>query len=255
MARAFRLLVVCSLLMSLLPLSPVESQQREASTNGEPVNELACGPTDSRQEGGRLERLDPATIVKISIGSRRLEIPWAYVMPRPSTTEINCTQKRSFLSFQFWVPSLEAPEEDQRFSGTFRPTERRPNRVTDDNVVKVIEVVLYEPADYPQGSPTDRRIENLRRLDLISPIPQLSKARVSELAKRRDVSTHRWYQTTPNTSLLIRCDLIGQYPSCRGTMSLKGLRMDVLFDFPMDSLWRYHEIVLGIETLLTRWQQ
>lgn len=247
--------ILLTTLCALASVSIAASQPLDLASATDATGRPPCGPNDPAREWARQQRLDPATEVTISLGQARLEIPWAYTMPRVATTRIGCENDWDRFGFQFWVPSLKPPEDDQRFSGTYRPAERRADRASDDTVIKVIEVTSYNLVDFPEGSPTERRIETLKRTGVMTEMPALSKAQIAEMAARNDESIHWWWLTTPDGSIIIRCYALGPQPACRGQLSARQLRMDILFDFPMDALWRHEEMARGMMTLLERWRR
>jgi len=192
-------------------------------------------------------------LVRRTIGPHSFDIPYGYLMIRPSANRVNCYSKRSSISFAFWIPDLRPPLSDMWSQPNFRVQEPgRSKPSTDEFVVSVLTASPNNP-----GAPTTMfrntigflagsyqiRFEN----GLLHVIPSEN---LRAFEGYFDLSNN-------NNQVALDCTPSGEdsppNPSCKGTIYFHDLGLTLVVLFPKDGLPYWKAIRDGTSTLLDQW--
>jgi hypothetical protein len=227
----------------------------------EQVYNLPCTEPDWRLEPRRRSLIEPGHIVHVRLGAHRLDIPWAYLHPRPPSTHLNCNIARKSIGIQFWIPSLDAPERDLWFRGEWRPSEtKRPNPRPNESVVKVTFAYFEDTAAAMNEVHAKRRIKNLLRLYAGSyeTYEDLGMSRLRPSGDRAVPDI--WFSEKEGKTTLYTCGgaISKNHPTepnprCIGYTTFNDIHLYVTFLLVQEAIAEHDIVEDGIVDLFRRW--
>jgi len=235
-------LILCSLILGALLCDAASADEK-----------YPCR-ADQRSSTGMSEKsgsIDHKYIVRHTLGQFRFDIPYGYIIRRPSPEFVNCPGDK--LAFAFWMPDLRAPQDDMWSQPSYRVQEPgRPEPVADEYIISVISATPRKHADLSTRFTAHvGRFEKPYRLDFEDGLLHvLFDENNSAFDDYFDLSsTDEQYHI-----FCTKEDVNLPNPSCRADIYLNDINLGLFVQFPLDALPHWKEIGQGARTLLKRWQ-